>query len=466
MVVAYSRRIAAELTGLLQERLDEQAVTCVISAQATDEPGISHFRRSKAQRQQIAKRFRDPDDPLRVVVVKDMWLTGFDAPVLHTLYIDKPMRDHGLLQAIARVNRVFEGKFGGLVVDYIGIGEDLRASLRAYDANELEEPAVPVAKAIAGLWGQYEVLCALLYPVGYRQGELDQALDPQRLFSDAYDHILAGEERTREFLDAQKTLGSFYALVSTQPAVIPLREEIRFFKKLAAAVRAITTPDAQASPQAEQAIRQFMSEGLAAGDIVETLQIAEQDRPDISVLSDEFLDSLAAKTEHPNVQIRLLEKLLKGEIKSSTRTNQTQAKIFGEQIGLRYERADPSARCQRLVRSQEPARRSRRTSSRLTRTRRLLRRAAGRDAHRPLRPRTRQEHPRRPHRRLGRPRVQRGRHPPQDQTPTAPAPLPTRHRNGWRRRRGALRRQPLHAARARAGEGALPLLAGCRGAAV
>jgi type I restriction enzyme R subunit len=269
---------------------------------------------------------------LRVVVVKDMWLTGFDAPVLHTLYIDKPMRDHGLLQAIARVNRVFEGKFGGLVVDYIGIGEDLRASLHAYDATELEDPAVPVAKAIAGLWGQYEVLCALLYPAGYRQGELDQALDPARLFSDAYDHILVGEERTREFLDAQKTLGSFYALVSTQPAVIPLREEIRFFKKLAAAVRAITTPDAQASPQAEQAIRQFMSEGLAAGDIVETLQIAEQDRPDISVLSDEFLDSLAAKTEHPNVQIRLLEKLLKGEIKSSTRTNQTQAKIFGEQI--------------------------------------------------------------------------------------------------------------------------------------
>ena len=265
-------------------------------------------------------------------MVKDMWLTGFDAPVLHTLYIDKPMRDHGLLQAIARVNRVFEGKFGGLVVDYIGIGEDLRASLRAYDATELEDPAVPVAKAIAGLWGQYEVLCALLYPIGYREGELDQALDPARLFSDAYDHILAGEERTREFLDAQKTLGSFYALVSTQPAVIPLREEIRFFKKLAAAVRAITTPDAQASPQAEQAIRQFMSEGLAAGDIVETLQIAEQDRPDISVLSDEFLDSLAAKTEHPNVQIRLLEKLLKGEIKSSTRTNQTQAKLFGEQI--------------------------------------------------------------------------------------------------------------------------------------
>jgi type I restriction enzyme R subunit len=332
MVVAYSRRIAAQLTDLLQERLGKEAVTCVISAQATDEREISRFRRSKAQLKQVAKCFRDPDDPLRIVVVKDMWLTGFDAPVLHTLYIDKPMRDHGLLQAIARVNRVFEGKFGGLVVDYIGIGEDLRASLRAYDADELEDPAVPVAKAIAGLWGQYEVLCALLYPAGYRQGELDQALDPGRLFSDAYDHILAGEERTREFLDAQKTLGSFYALVSTQPAVIPLREEIRFFKKLAAAVRAITTPDTQASPQAEQAIRQFMSEGLAAGDIVETLQIAEQDRPDISVLSDEFLDSLAAKTEHPNVQIRLLEKLLKGEIKSSTRTNQTQAKIFGEQI--------------------------------------------------------------------------------------------------------------------------------------
>jgi type I restriction enzyme, R subunit len=332
MVVAYSRRIAAELTERLRERFGSHAVECVISAQATDSPEVSRFRRSKAELQQVAKDFKDPEHELRMVVVKDMWLTGFDAPVLHTLYIDKPMRDHGLLQAIARVNRVFKDKPGGLVVDYVGIGEDLRASLRAYDDADLDDPVIPAWKAVAGLGEKYEVICALLHPAGYRQGELNLVTDPDRLFLDCYNHVLASEERVREFMDAQAALASWYALARTQPAVIELRDEIGFVNKLAAEVRKITTPDAQASPAAEQAVRQFMSEGLAAGDIVDVLAVADQDRPEISVLSDEFLDSIATKTEHPNVQIRLLEKLLKGEVRSRSRTNRTQAKLFSEQI--------------------------------------------------------------------------------------------------------------------------------------
>jgi type I restriction enzyme R subunit len=332
MVVAYSRRVAAELATLLVERFSPQAVTCVISAQATDPPGVSRWRRSKAELQQVAKDFKDPQHQLRIVVVKDMWLTGFDAPVLHTLYIDKPMRDHGLLQAIARVNRVFEDKPGGLVVDYIGIGEDLRASLRAYDDADLDDPVIPAWKAVSGLGEKYEVICALLHPAGYRQGELHLVTDPNRLFLDCYNHVLGDDDRVREFLDAQAALASWYALARTQPAVIELRGEIGFFNRLAAEVRKITAPDAQASPAAEQAVRQFMSEGLAAGEIVDVLAVADQDRPEISVLSDEFLDSIATKTEHPNVQIRLLEKLLKGEVRSRSRTNQTQAKLFTEQI--------------------------------------------------------------------------------------------------------------------------------------
>ena len=331
MVVAYSRRIAAELTALLAERLGDRAVECVISAQASDPPEISRFRRSKAELRQLASDFKNPEHPLRVVVVKDMWLTGFDAPVLHTLYIDKPMRDHGLLQAIARVNRVFRDKPGGLVVDYIGIGEDLRASLRAYDEAELEDPVIPAAKAVAGVWERYEVICALLYAAGYRQGELHLA-DASRLFVDAYDYLLGSDERTNAFLDAQAALASWYALARTQPPVIELREEIAFFNRLAAEVRKITTPDAQASPAAEQAVRQFMSEGLSAGEIVDVLTVSDEDRPEISVLSDEFLDSITAQAEHPNIQVRLLEKLLKGEIQARGRANRTQAKIFTEQI--------------------------------------------------------------------------------------------------------------------------------------
>ena len=332
MVVAYSRRIAAAVTDLLRERLGAEAVDCVISAQATDPPEVSRFRRSKAELRELAKRFRDPDDPLRVVVVKDMWLTGFDAPALHTLYVDKPMRDHGLLQAIARVNRVFRDKPGGLAVDYIGIGEDLRASLQAYDQTEIDDPVIPAAKAVARLYEKYEVISALLHPAGYRQGELHLQADPSRLFLDCYDHVLETEERTREFLDAQTALASWYALARTQPAVIELREEIGFFNRLAAEVRKIAVPEAQASKEAEQAVRQFMSEGLAAREVVDVLGLADNDRPELSVLSDEFLDSLPGKTEHRNVQVRLLEKLLRDEIKSRMRTNRIQAQQFGERV--------------------------------------------------------------------------------------------------------------------------------------
>jgi type I restriction enzyme, R subunit len=340
MVVAYSRRVAAELTALLQECFGENAVTCVISAQATDPPAVSRFRRSKLELRQLATDFRDEHHELRIVVVKDMWLTGFDAPVLNTLYIDKPMKDHGLLQAIARVNRVFRDKPGGLVVDYIGIGEDLRASLRAYDDTELEDPVIPAHKAVRGLSETYEVLCAMLYSVGYRQGELHLAVDPSQLFLDAYNHLLGNEERTREFLDAQAALASWYALARTQQAAIDLRDEVSFFNKLAAEVRKITGSDGQASPAAEQAVRQFMSDGLAAGEIFDILDVAAGEHPEISLLSDDFLDSIAAKVEQPNVQVRLLEKLLRGEIRSRQSTSQTQAKIFGEQIDAvlrRYE---------------------------------------------------------------------------------------------------------------------------------
>lgn len=341
MVVAYSRRVAAALTDLLSERLGEAAVDCVISAQASDDPEISRFRRSKLQLRDMAKRFRDPDDPLRVVVVKDMWLTGFDAPVLHTLYIDKPMHDHGLLQAIARVNRVFKDKPGGLVVDYIGIGEDLRSSLRAYDDADVDDPVIPPAKAVARVWEKYEVICDLLHLGGYRQGELHLVPDKASLFLDMYNYVLETDARTSAFLDAQLALNTWYALARTQPAVLELRDEIGFFGRLAAETRKITTPEAQVSTEAEQVVRQFMSDGLVAGDVIDVLGLAETGRPEISVLSDDFLDSITAKTGHQNIQRRLIQKLLQDQLKARRRTNNLQVKRFGDEIAevlRRYER--------------------------------------------------------------------------------------------------------------------------------
>jgi type I restriction enzyme R subunit len=332
MVVAFSRRIAAELTELLRARLGEDAVDCVLSAQATDAPAISRFRRPKAELKELAKRFKDPEDPLRIVVVRDMWLTGFDAPVLHTLYVDKPMRDHGLLQAIARVNRVFRDKPGGWVVDYIGIGDDLRASLGAYDETEIDEPVVLAAQAVAGLWEKYEVIAAMLHPIGFSPGELQRTANPEALFLDAFNLILESEQRTQDFLDAQASLARWYALARTHAAAGDIRDDVGFFNKLAAEVRAVAAPEAQASPAAERAVRQFFSEGLAAGDVLDIFGLADKERPEISVLSDEFLDSIASKSEHRNVQVKLLEKLLNDEIRGRARANRMQARLFGEEI--------------------------------------------------------------------------------------------------------------------------------------
>jgi type I restriction enzyme R subunit len=342
MAVAYSRKVAAALTDLLRERLGEEVVECVISAQATDPPEISRFRRNKPELRDLAKRFRDPDDPLRVVVVKDMWLTGFDAPVLHTLYIDKPMRDHGLLQAIARVNRVFKDKPGGLVVDYIGIGQDLRNSLQAYDDADLDDPVIPAFKAVARLVEKYEVICAQLHPAGYREGELHLNQDQAQLFLDCYDLVLATDESIEEFLDAQAALSKWYALARTQASVIELRDEIGWFNRLAAEVRRISTPSWQASKEAEQAIRQFMSEGLAAGEIVDVFGLAGKERPELSLLSDEFLDSLVKNSsQHENATMRAIQQLLDDQVKGRMRrTNPIQAKQFSDEIDavlLRYQ---------------------------------------------------------------------------------------------------------------------------------
>jgi type I restriction enzyme R subunit len=332
MLVTFSRRIAAEMTDLLRQRLGEEAVDCVITASATDPPALSKYRRSKKEMEELAREFKDPDSKLRVVVVRDMWLTGFDAPSLHTLYVDKPMKDHGLLQAIARVNRVFRDKPGGLVVDYIGIGDDLRASLQAYDKDSIEEPVVPLKRALKGFQEKYEVLAGVLHPVGFdRFSELD-AVGRAQLLADAHNLILDSQAMTKDFLDEQAALAKWYALVRTEPKAIALKEEVAFLNTLAGAVRKYTPPQGQASQQAEQAVKQFFSEGLAAGEVVDIFGLADKDRPEISVLSDDFLDDISKRTDHPNLRIKLLEKLLNDEIRGRMRTNRTQAKQFTDAI--------------------------------------------------------------------------------------------------------------------------------------
>jgi len=331
IVVGISREVCVELTERLKERLGADAVTCVITAQATEEK-LNRYRRSKAEMRQVADDFKDPDHPLELVVVRDMWLTGFDAPCLHTMYIDKPMRDHGLLQAIARVNRVFRDKPGGLVVDYIGIGEDLRKALPAYAPEDVEDVAVPVAEVLKRLRERYEVLGDFLDGLPWRARE---GLDPAALatlLAQAHAAIVEDEETTKRFLAEQSAFAKLFALVNPDPAVEELRADAAFFADLARSVRKYTPPEGEPSETARQAVRQVFSEGLAAGEIVDVFGLSGDERPEISILSDDFLDNLEKKGAEPSLLVAFMRKLLNDEIRVRAARNKMQAKLFGEEL--------------------------------------------------------------------------------------------------------------------------------------
>jgi type I restriction enzyme, R subunit len=332
MLVCYSRRIAAEVADRLKQTLGEDAVTAVITAQNTDDAQLRAYMRDKQEMEQVAAAFKKPDDPLKLVVVRDMWLTGFDVPSLHTLYVDKPMRQHGLLQAIARVNRVFRDKPGGLVVDYIGIGDELRDTLRKFANDDAEDPMIPIDVAVKHLREKADVLAAMLHPAGYRLSQPPAPTAIADLYDKAHDTVVVDEETTKRFLDQQAAFAKWYALCRTEAVAIELRWDATFFADLARRIKQFTPPDGQVDPTTRQAVKQFFSEGLGAGDVVELLDMSGDQRPELSVLSDEFLEKLGASTENANLRIRLLEKLLKDEVKARRRTNNLQAAAFSDEI--------------------------------------------------------------------------------------------------------------------------------------
>ncbi|HZV74432.1 MAG TPA: type I restriction endonuclease subunit R [Conexibacter sp.] len=341
MVVAYSRRIAAEYAVRLRARLGDDAVDAVINASATDPQPISDFRKTKQQLKAIEARYKDPDSQLRVIVVKNMWLTGFDAPVMHTLYVDKPMRDHGLLQAIARVNRVFEGKPGGLVVDYIGIGDDLRSGLKAYAQSDVDDAVVSLDVARRHLVEKHEVMCDLLHGIAFRPpGDARPAVRATVLAAAAQEAVarfVLDEERTQLYLDEQQQYARWFALVSPNEPSVAQRYDHDFFATIAAALRAAAAEleqldGSRPSRETRQAVEQFFSEGLAGGEIVDVFELAGEERPEISVLSDEFLDDIGGRLERPELEIALLRKLLSGQIRARLSANRTQHKRFSEEL--------------------------------------------------------------------------------------------------------------------------------------
>jgi type I restriction enzyme R subunit len=339
LVVGMTRRICCEMTDKLREHFSEEAVTCVISASATDDLFLSRFRRNKQEMKDVAKEFKDPDSDLKIVVVQNMWLTGFDVPALHTMYLDRPMKDHGLLQAIARVNRVFRDKPGGLIVDYSGIGEDLRAALPAYSKDDVEGATVPLKTLISKLKEKHEVLSEFFHNSGWeKRGQMNEG-EFATLFAVQSGAILKDDDDTKRYLDEHAAFSKTFALVSPDKSAKDIQDDAEWFKDIAAAIRKLTSPSRQVSDASKQAVREFYSKGLAAGEIVNVFELAGKDRPEISVLSDEFLDNLTKNVPDEDLQVAFLRKLLNDEIVSRGRSNKMEAKLFSDQIEdllLRY----------------------------------------------------------------------------------------------------------------------------------
>ena len=340
MVVCMSRRICIELyqelVRLRPAWHDEDdikgAIKVVMTGSASDPLAWQPHIRNKARREELAQRFRDPDDPLKVVLVRDMWLTGFDAPSLHTMYLDKPMRGHGLMQSIARVNRVFKDKPGGLVVDYLGLAQDLKKALATYtESGGTGSTALDQDEAVAVMLEKHEVCCALFHGFDWSKWTSGTPQERLSLLPAAQEHVLAQEDGKERFLNAVRELSQAFALSVPHSETTRIHDDVGFFQTVRAALSKPPAKKARAQEELDLAVRQIISRAVASEGMLDIFAAAGLDKPDISVLSDGFLAEVRG-LPHRNLAVELLQKLLKGEVSTRRRKNVVQAKSFAEML--------------------------------------------------------------------------------------------------------------------------------------
>ena len=340
MVVCMSRRICIDLYRELarlhpdwhEDDDDKGSIKVVMTGSASDPLEWQPHIRNKARREGLAQRFRDPADPLKVVLVRDMWLTGFDAPSLHTMYVDKPMRGHGLMQAIARVNRVFKDKPGGLVVDYLGLAQDLKQALATYtESGGTGRTALNQEEAVAVMLEKYEVCCALFHGFDWSKWTAGNAQERLGLLPAAQEHVLAQEDGKERCLNAVRELSQAFALAVPHPETFRIRDDVGFFQAVRAALSKRATGEARPEEDLDLAVRQIISRAVASEGVVDIFAAAGLDKPDISVLSDEFLAEVQGMPQR-NLAVELLQKLLKGELYIRRRKNVVQARSFAEML--------------------------------------------------------------------------------------------------------------------------------------
>ena len=353
MVVCMSRRICVKLYDEIVKlrpdwhSTDDNAgsVKIVMTGAASDPQEWQQHIGNKARRDLLAKRAREPKDPLKLVIVRDMWLTGFDAPCMHTMYVDKPMQGHGLMQAIARVNRVFRDKPAGLIVDYIGIAQNLKSALQQYSKNDQESTGVDEAQAIAVLMEKYEVVRDMYHGFDYASAMSGSPQERLAMMAGAIEWILdlqqklAAKEKTkdgkknahRRYQDAVLALSKAFALASASDEAREIREEVGFFQAIRAALVKSSTGSGVTQQERELAIQQIVSRAVVSTEIVDILAAAGIKSPDISILSDEFLAEVQ-QLERKNLALEALRKLINDGIRSRSKANVVQTKAFSERL--------------------------------------------------------------------------------------------------------------------------------------
>ncbi|WP_420447293.1 type I restriction endonuclease subunit R [Candidatus Palauibacter sp.] len=340
MIVCMSRRICIELyRELIRLRPEwhheddaDGEIKVVMTGSASDPPDWQPLIRNKKRRETLAKRFRDPGDSLRVVLVRDMWLTGFDAPSLHTMYVDKPMRGHGLMQAIARVNRVFRDKPGGLVVDYLGLAHELKRALATYtESGGTGRTTLDQSEAADVMVEKYQVCQGLFFGFDY-SGWIDGTpAERTSLLPAAQEHILAQENGKERCLLAVRELSQAFALAVPHGKALGIRDDVAFFQAVRSVLAKRAAGEAQSEEELDMAIRQIVSRAVASEGVVDIFAAAGLEKPDISILSEEFLAEVRGMKRR-NLAVELLRKLLKGELAVRSRRNVVQARSFAEML--------------------------------------------------------------------------------------------------------------------------------------
>ena len=342
MIVCMSRRICVDLYNEIikirpdwhSEDVDKGVIKIIMSGNPSKDPAsFAPHLLTKMQTREIEKRMKDPNDTLKLVIVRDMWLTGFDVPSLHTMYIDKPMKGHNLMQAIARVNRVFKDKPAGLVIDYIGIADDLKRALSNYTRSTgYESSTLPIDEAIRIMLEKYDIVCSYFHGLDFSDWERRSAEDKLYLLKKGMELINKDEGTKKGFLDQCNALSKAFALVVPREEAMAIRSDVAFFQAVRSNVVKYTPPKGLSMEELDSAVKQIVSQGVAASDKpIDIFDAAGLKKPDLSILSDEFLDELMGH-ENKNLQIEVLRKLLNDEIKTKARKNQIKYASFKEMI--------------------------------------------------------------------------------------------------------------------------------------